>query len=807
MNKQYKKTVHLICNAHIDPIWQWDFQEGISAVLSTFRAAASLAQDYDYIFCHNEVTVYKYVEQYAPILFEKIKKLVAEGKWHITGGWYLQPDCNMLSGESFVRQIKTGALYFKKKFGVTPKTGFNVDAFGHSRGIVQIMKKCGQDSLIVVRPYPYELKLENNLFWWEGFDGSKIKTLRSPNSYNTPLGDAASAIRDRIAAGKDDELCILWGVGNHGGGPSRKDLADIKQLAEGEPNYDIVHSTPDKYFDGIAPKETVSQSLRISMPGCYTSMSNVKQKHIQLENELYLTEIMCSVAALKGLMTYPENELNGVCEDMMTAEFHDVLPGSCVKAGEENGLGLLYHGYLDAVNLKTKAFFALCRQEKIAEPGELPIIVFNPNPYPVKDNLSCEFMLPDQNWSETEKYFVVVKDGEVTLPSQQIKEESVINLDWRKKVIFQGELPPLSIKRFSAYLEKRPVNKDGFENRFIFESDNKYVEIDTSTGLLSSYRIDGVEYIKNGFELFSFRDNEDPWAMSGFQKIRLGDCPEPFTLSKKPSGTFEGMKSIQVIENGDIYLGVEAFFENKNSKARVEYIIYKNSADVDVNVTLLFGDINEIVKIAVPVCNGEEALGQAPFGTEELYGDGRENVSQRFVAIKKNDKYLTVLNNCLYGSHYENGTLYLSLVRGTTYCAHPIMDREIVPKNRYTKKMEQGEHNFSFRLTVSKREELERKATEFNRKPYVVNVFPLGENENGKDFDFQLSNKNITLVALKKSEEKEGYVFRLINNFGEEQNTKIKINAIEADAVFGKYEVKCFIFDGEKIEVSQEFII
>ena len=109
------KKIHLICNAHIDPIWQWDWQEGASAVLSTFQSAVNLAEKHNYIFCHNEVTVYKYVEEYAPELFKKIQELVNMGKWHIMGGWYLQPDCNMPSGESFVRQIGEAKRYFSEK--------------------------------------------------------------------------------------------------------------------------------------------------------------------------------------------------------------------------------------------------------------------------------------------------------------------------------------------------------------------------------------------------------------------------------------------------------------------------------------------------------------------------------------------------------------------------------------------------------------------------------------------------------------------------------------------------------------------
>ena len=99
------KKLHLICNAHLDPIWQWDWQEGASAALATFRSAVDLADEYDYIFCHNEVTLYKYIEEYAPSLFLRIQQLVKLGKWVIIGGWYLQPDCNMPSGESLVRQI------------------------------------------------------------------------------------------------------------------------------------------------------------------------------------------------------------------------------------------------------------------------------------------------------------------------------------------------------------------------------------------------------------------------------------------------------------------------------------------------------------------------------------------------------------------------------------------------------------------------------------------------------------------------------------------------------------------------------
>lgn len=798
------KKVHLVCNAHIDPIWQWDWQEGVSAVLSTFRSAVNLAEKYDYIFCHNEVTVYKYVEEYAPDLFEKIKTLVKEGKWHITGGWYLQPDDNMPMGESFVRQIQMGFDYFREKFGVTPTTAFNVDAFGHTRGLVQILKKCGQDSLIVCRPHTDEMELDENIFLWKGFDDSTIKVYRSPDGYNSPLGATAEAIKNRLPyRDKEDVTCVMWGVGNHGGGPSDKDLADIRELIETEKgNYEIIHSTPENFFAELDPTYTVDRSLLIAMPGCYTSSICVKQKHLDLENELYLAEIMSSVANAKGLMEYPQKELYSCFEDLLNAEFHDVLPGSSIKAGEENGLMLLNHGLLDATRIKTKAFFALCQEQPVAAEGEFPIVVFNPHPYALTENVECEFMLADQNWSDTQISHIIVKDGDTPVKYQVIKEESNLNLDWRKRIIFEAQLNPISLKRYSVYVEKKPLDKPKFTDSFIYDNGHKYVEIDKHTGLLKSYRIDGTEYVKNGFALTMFDDNADPWAMVQEQQKRLGTNGQPFAFSDKPEGVFSGMKGIQIIEDGDIYVGVEAFFEKENSKARVEYRIYKNNDDVDVNITLFFNDINKMVKVGIPVPNAGKVIGQTAFGTEELFRDGREFISHRFTAVQSNGKYLTVFDKSRYGGHFENGCLYLSLVRGTTYCAHPILDRKLIPDDRFTRKMDQAEHNYSFRLSLCDEADLDRKALEFNRKPYAVNVFPLGERVTDNGFGLNVSNKNITLVTMKKSDKKNGYIVRLINNSSEEQTTLLTVGNAESSVLFGKYEVKTFFYDGTLCELE-----
>ena len=802
------KEIHLICNAHIDPIWQWDWQEGVSAVLSTFRSAINLAKEFDYIFCHNEVTVYKYVEEYAPDLFLEIQDLVKEGKWHIMGGWYLQPDCNMPSGESIVRQINEGKRYFKEKFGKEPTTAINFDPFGHSIGLVQIIKKCGQDSYIFMRPYKSELTLPAEQFIWRGLDGSEITANRAC-AYATALGNSAKIIKERADMQKEDVICVLWGVGNHGGGPSRKDLSDIKELiATSDDKY--VHSTPEAFFSAAKPGAVFDKSLRISMPGCYTSMARVKKKHAELENEIYYTESMLTAALSKGLLgSYPEEELHSIVEDLLNAEFHDVLPGTSVKCGEENGIKLLDHGLLEIERLKTRAFYAFVSAEAPAKEGEFPILVYNPNIYPLKTNVECEFMLADQNWRTDIVSKITLKDEDGNdVCHQIIKEESNLNLDWRKRIVFEASLKPLSLTRYSVYVKFEEHAESKAAHSLVFDNGRRRVVIDEKTGLLKEYSIDGVNYVKDGFLPVMFSDNPDPWAMGKDQLLRVGEGEEPFMLSQSPSGVFEGLNSIQVIENGEIYTGVEAFFEKDNTRARISYKIYKNFDYIDVDVTLFLGDVNKFIKLKLPTPFEGRLIGQCAFGTEELFMDGRENISQRFIALDNGEKCLAVLNNSSYGSHFENGALYLSLVRGVTYCAHPIENRPIIPTDRFTKKIDQGESSFSFRLGVYKREALERAACEFARPPYALCVFPASSKvAPSRDFSITLTDSAIAVMTIKKADKRNAVLLRLINNTPDSRKTVLSVANTSLALDFGKYEVKTVLYENGALTESDRMII
>ena len=831
------KEVHLICNAHLDPIWQWEWEEGAAAALSTFRAAADLADEFDYIFCHNEVTLYKYIEEYAPALFSKIKRLIREGRWHIMGGWYLQPDCNMPSGESFVRQILVGHRYFAEKFGVNPTTAINFDAFGHSSGLPQIISKCGQDSLILARPGNDPIPARQ--FVWEGVDGSQIKVFASNHGYNSPLGHAAEAIKNRMASQEEDVICVLWGVGNHGGGPSRCDLRDIDAMkAELGDSVEILHSTPEHFFAKLSPKVFHRGALRTVMPGCYTSMVQIKQKHAALENALYTAEKLCSAAALRGLIEYPEKELDEVTEDLLNAEFHDILPGSSVRAGEENGLQLLDHGLLVCSRLRARAYFALSGAQPRAAEGEFPILVFNPNPYEWETEIVCEMMLADQNWSDTAvSHMRVCNEAGEVLAAQVIKEESNLNLDWRKRFVFRAPLRAMDITRFSVYVEfedakeKTPLARGG---DFVFDAAfteggktvTKHAEIDGRTGLLRSFVLDGGELISDAAPLgvrgaflpVFYEDNPDPWGMGGFQLSGMGRNPKPFALIDVPEGEtikdgpFVGMTPVQVTEDGAICTVVECFFKRENTHVRMEYTFYKTRAAIDVRADVFMGDADRMLKLALPLTDCGDVIGQTAFGTEVLYRDGRENVAQRFVGLRGEDGAVTALfNRGTYGSSYENGVLSMSLLRGASYCAHPINSRPIIPSDKFVKKIDMGERDFFFRLDRVGEASLERLAWEYNIPPYACNVFPaesgLSDAVPAAPVVPTVSDHEIVLITMKKQHGADAYLLRLLNNCAQEKDCVLSVGGKSVSLRFGRYEVKTVRYDSTGLAVTDRMEI
>lgn len=728
----------MVCNAHLDPMWLWEWEEGAAETLSTYRTAARLCEEFDgFVFCHNEALLYEWIEEYEPSLFEKIRELVAAGKWNIMGGWYLQPDCNMPSGEGFLRQIGKGNEYFKEKFGVTFETAVNFDSFGHNRGLVQIMQKSGYKNYILHRPnrgfrdYPQE-------YIWEGFDGSEIMVHHHYEGYSSHLGDAAAKVAKLVETRPEAPLCILWGVGNHGGGPSRRDLNDLRVLKEELAKKDIalIHSTPDEYFAAARAARPVEElprmktSLNPSQPGCYTSQAEIKRLYRKLESELFATEKICSAASAKGLMAWPE-ELKAAERDLCFMQFHDILPGSSIKRVEEAGIRVAYHGLEILSRLRARAYFALSGEVGYTADGNYPILVYNPLPYACERTVEVEFNLADQNWADWVT-FMHVEDLEGNrYPIQVEHEYSNIPLDWRKHLTFRAKLKPSSMNVFVAKpyrVEEKPTPAP-LSGEVTFRCGELTVLFDATRGLVTKVEKNGKTFVSGeSFAINVFTDTEDAWAQRMFQHEKIGDKIGAFSLlsdeeGTRLSGVHTTIPSCRIIEDGDVRTVVEALFGYGMSRAVVRYTFPKNDSFFGVNYIMNCAEKDKCLKISIPA-SGETCIGQKAFGREPLADEGCEDVFNDWCGLFRDGEGFFGVTGSTYGMSYDRKHLYMNLLRTAAYTGHPIYDRPLVPQDRYTDRFDLGERSFSFLFSVGTEEDAEKLSVMQRNEPITFSFFP-----------------------------------------------------------------------------------
>ncbi len=787
------KELHLICNAHLDPVWQWDWNEGASSALATFYSAVDIAEEYDYIFCHNEALLYEYIEKYDPKLFARIKELVEAGKWHIMGGWYVQPDCNIPSGEGFVRQIESGLRYFKEKFGARPTVAVNFDSFGHTQGLVQILNKCGYNGYIFCRPMDWIFELPAMHFDWKGFDGSSVHAARFQDDtiYCSELGHAVRDIKRKMRPWMEEDVAFaLWGIGNHGGGASRRDLQDIKGFIEEEKanGVKVFHSTPEEFFAAATPKAEFNEALQPCFIKCYTSIARLKRRYAETENKLLMTEKICALAAVETGYKYDLAVFETAQKNLAMVQFHHVVSGTCIYEGEKSSMQKMDYALELLDEEVSKAFMALCGDYKRAVPMEYPIFVYNPSQKKEETLFYAEFFMLNCIVSDTEGYEFTVKQDGREIPFQRVKESSRINMDRSVRLAVKAELNPLSMTRFDVSFRvggKRTVDRAPI-SEYETNSGAKAV-FDTEAGALASYVVDGKEYLAgDAFRPVVYEDNADPW---GWHLKTLG----------KNYKYAETKMSLRVLEKGDILSEIESCYETEKSTVSVSYKLYKDFDYIDLTVNAYWNDHGKGLKLEIPVAEIGKFIGQTAFGTQ-TYTENLEECSQRFVGIEMGDKVLAIFKDGTYGCSVENGKLYINLLNGSVYCAHPVGELPIIDPDEFNRYIEPGRHEFKLRFAVCDREQLEYEAQKFTQPPYALNFYPHGEGKTHETAPVTVSDDTVTLSCFRKTAENT-FMIRLFNNTADAKKCDVAVLGESISLDFGKYEVKTLLLrDGKLFE-------
>lgn len=450
----------------------------------------------------------------------------------------------------------------------------------------------------------------------------------------------------------------------------------------------------------------------------------------------------------------------------------------------------------------------------------IPILVYNPHPFKIRKIIDCEFQLADQNWSDTWTD-IKVYSGRKALGTQVENEASNMNLDWRKRVIFEAELAPSCMNRFDCKLislKTRPLPKllPG-KTHIEFKSGHMSVKINKRTGLMDSYCVDRKQIIKaKAFCPVVMHDNADPWTISSdrYNKV-IGKFRK---ASQQQTAQWCGsdksrLDAVRVIEDGEVRTVIESILKYNNSMIVIQYMLPKQGTEFSVNLRVFWAEKDRVLKLAIPMTGMKhQFVGQTAFGVQDFDTAGQEMVSQKWQAVKEHTEnwMFSCIDDGIYGSDFKNGQLRLTLLKSSAYSAYPISDRPMTPQDRFVPRIDQGERCYTFHFNAGDLNErlndIDRESLVHNEHPIALSFFP--------NFDVSkpiakqgvtLSGKSIDITAIKFAEDSNDIIIRLFNPTAQTQKTNVNVKWMDLkfSVTLGAYEVKTYRIDSKNIKVHQ----
>ncbi len=375
--------IHCVGHGHIDMNWMWSWAETVSTTHDTFASVLSLMEQYpDLTYSQSQASVYALTERHFPHLFEQIRQRVREGRWEVTAAHWVEGDKNYASAEALCRHLLYTRAYFQEKFGLSPEDepiDWEPDQFGHANTIPDILAQGGIRYYYACRTgggfdHPLIGAPRPPLFWWQGPGGSRILVNRESTWYNSYVNIGDNIALPMVAFVEQTGLhhwLNVYGIGNHGGGPTRTEI-DFLQELQGYPIYpQIVFSTCKRYFHAV--EQELAEDPSLSLPvldhelnfeftGCYTSQSLIKQANRFGENYMTEAETLAALAAKLAGVPYPKERLREGWINVLFNQFHDILPGSGVRETREYALALFQETGAIAGSIKRTAGGALAGQ-------------------------------------------------------------------------------------------------------------------------------------------------------------------------------------------------------------------------------------------------------------------------------------------------------------------------------------------------------------------------------------------------------------------------------------------------------------
>jgi alpha-mannosidase len=764
-------TVRAVGNAHIDMAWLWPWTETVEVVRDTFSTALQLMREYPgFIYAHSSAQTYVWMEEKYPQLFQEIQQRVKEGRWEIVGGMWVEPDLNLPTGESLVRQLLVGKRYFQEKFGVDVKIGWNPDSFGYNWQLPQIYKRSGLDYFVTQKmSWNDTTKFPYKLFWWQSPDGSKVLTY-FPHDYVNEIEPVriATDVGEYVSQTGFPELLHLYGIGDHGGGPTRAMLDSALSWQKSDAVFPtLIFSTAQGFFDDLNKS---AGKLKIPVwndelyfeyhRGVQTTQAETKRRIRDSEHLLLNAEKFASLAYLYG-QPYPHQEFESAWRGVLFDQFHDIMPGSGIAVN-----------YLDAArNLEVVALAGnkVLRnaQQEIAARVDtrgvgVPVIVFNPLSWTRTDPVEVRVQFPEPV-SAVEVHDasgrvlvsdVVARDDTTHTIVPRTVAENIPAFGYEVVRVVPATSGPSARSTLKA-------DAGGMENEFL------RVMVDGRTGCITSLfdKKAGRETLASGacgnlLQAFHDKPKEyDAWNIDADfekQKWDLMDAEE-----------------VRLVENTPVRAVLRVKKKFQNSSFVQDICMYPGVPRVDVNMQADWHEKHILLKVAFPIA------AQSDFATFEIpYGTIRrpttrntpaekakfEVPAQQWGDLSDSAHGLSLLNMSKYGYDAKGNVLRLSLLRSPT-SPDPHAD--------------EGFHEFTYALYPHagdwKQGDTEHEGYQLN---YPLIAFPSVPHEGSlppSHSFLELDSPNVILTAVKKAEADSALILRFYEFAGKESELHLRL--------------------------------
>ena len=679
-------TVHMIGNAHIDPVWLWRWPAGVGEVLATCRAACDLLdEDPLPVFTRSDVWVYQRIEEIDPALFSRIKAHVAAGRWAVVGGWYVQPDCNLPREESFRRHIASGQRYFAERFGVQVTVGYNVDSFGHAASLPRILAEAGYDSYVMMRPMQHEKTLPAGLFRWRSTDEAggvrEVMTWRIPLGYCISSADMERHVQGAIAAaapGVEHVMCF-YGVGDHGGGPTREQVAWIR-AHESFHGARLVFSHPRAFFDAVKPfaasLPVVQGELQMHAIGCYSVCRPIKKAARAAEHGLLMAEQAVSALARDGSVEETKR-IEAAWEKVMFNQFHDTYGGTAIPSACEDAVAELGAARDEAEHVVHRVLFR--HATGLPARDFQQVIAFNASDAPFDGFVEWEPWLGD--WRKFDGWLADAEGRPV--PMQLLSSPSIANMPG--SFLWPARMKPREVQAWTlrggtppaAAAPPSPVSAG---NGSIA---NGRWKLEAGSGML---RVTGAGTGKAGTDLrlVVIDDPSDTWS-HGIDRY-AGAAVGTFA----PSG-------VTVEESGPVRasLRIDARFGASTATAWAR--LYAGDPRLFLEIRVDWRERLRLLKLELPLAGMKPARTDGiPGGGAVRPQDGRECpvMDWTLVGLAEGSPLGIAMPDCSSMDGSANG-LRLTLLRAPAYAWH---DPAKLPAGRVHRYLDQGEQTFRFAL-------------------------------------------------------------------------------------------------------------